>query len=522
MTSSSDYMVVVFNLTRGWTMSATSDSLSGTTEDLPNLRRVLCSPFIARWGFKDGLIPNPMDPERVTLNMWARTVADENVVDLGDVINVTVYLNDTDARFLYGTTGRVTAAESDLVPTDPWAVRTKVELTGFTADIAAANIGVNEVITVWRQGWMRAEVASGHAFILPSPAPSVTDAMDSSPLNGQPVAKLAERLIHSAAPFGVAFSYIADYTTGDPNASPAGYTRAANLWNPGDGSTLVSADPVRYIVTPASRRESVAFAAPLQFVVRDGLVTVSSTPGTTSPSRNPAVSARWCRIPTNVRRTRDHIVNNLRFKGQAKSNTTTNHRSTEVNVTNVADAAARGLVTREVETALRLRDWDEATGTESAPYAAVINVGGTYLSDASVLASTRAYEALDLYPHLMPPAEAYNVLPYLAPHIPGRVQNPTSDGRLLRHVTVYAVDEGLSSPSLVPGGFITGVELSIDRGVLRYRLTTTPGQPIYGGTAPTPMSVGAFIVKTFATSTLYNNTKVDPTIRVGDLDQIGA
>lgn len=518
MTALSSYVVVVQNLTRGWTTSATSDALTGETPSADNLRRVLAGPFKARWAFRDGLIPNPMDPDRVTLNLWARTIADELPVDLGDVVTVNVYLSSiADPRPLFWTTGRVTESDTDLVPTDPWASRTKVELTGFAADLGAKFIPTNDRALTWKRWWMLAEMYSGSAIFLPTLAPVTEDAMDGSYANLS-IRTLMDRLIASYSPLPLGLTYVASYNAASPNTPPAAeYARP--VWEPSDPGPLANPSAVRYVVVPAGRTEALAFAKPLQFIVRSGYVTVTSIPGSISPKRHPALNARWCRIPTNVRRTRDHIVNNVRLKGSMKSNTSFDYKAGSVEVTNVPDAATRGQVTREVETMVIMRGYDPVSGVEDGANPAAVVVGTQYLSDASVLASTRAYESLDVYPHLMPADEAANVLPYLAPHPPGTVGG---DGRLLRHVTVYGVDEAIASPNLTPGGFITAGELSIVRGVMSYRLTTTPGQPIHTAGEPAPITVGQFIAKTFATSPSYGNPQVDPTIRVVDLDQIGA
>lgn len=522
MTSLSGYTVVIKNLSRGWQMSVSSDLIEvpEKIED-PNdlsLRRILTAPFKARWGFKDGLIPNPMDPERVTFNMWARTLADEYVVDLGDVVTVEVYAVDPWFVLIYVNTGRVTEADSDLVPTDPWAVRTKVEVTGFTADLGPKAIQPAEASPSWRAWWLRAEYYSGSPFFLPTGLFPSTDAMAPTEPNTS-IRALVDRLIHSYSPADQGFTYVASYNAATPNTPPAGYARPA--WNPGDGPQLgLPATGVRYVVVPAGRNEFVAFAKPLQFVVRAGQVTVSSTPGSTSPKRHPAVAAAWCRIPTNVRRTRDHIVNDARLKGQAKSTSTMDYRATSLDVINLPDQAARGTLTREVETQMVIREYDLSTGVETGPHVAAVTLGQTYLSDSTVLASTRAYESLEVYPHLIPDGERANVLPYLTPSVPGSAGD--RDGRLLRHVTVYGLDDALTSDTVSPGGFITAGELTIERGVMRLNLTTTPGQPRHLANTPAAITVGGFIVKSFATSTSYNNTKVDPVIRVGDLDKIGA
>lgn len=519
MTSLSTYKVVVSNLTRGWSLTATSESLMAAPD--PNdttVRRLLAGPFKARWGFREGLIPNPMDPERVTVHMWTRTVAEEYAVDLGDIVAVDVYLDDVSGLRLFTLSGgRVTEADSDLVPTDPWAVRTKIEVTGLAIEpqgkFTGPHIGFN-----WRKWVQACDGRSGVPIGFPSWVPTTT----TPAISGQPTADAVpttiDRLSRSYAPTGNTLTTCAYY---DPakGALPTGYMQST--WTGGDSvtETPLASSPIRILLAPAGRREFTAFAPALQFAVLAGMVTVTSTPGSVSPRRQPALSAAWCRIPTNVRRTRDHVVNNAIVNGVKKSSTSSVEQASTATATDVVDAAARGVITRETDTMAIVRLYDITTGADGGTDADALALATNLLSDSSVLASTRAYESLEVLPHLMPPTEAANVLPYLTRHIPGQ---PGGDGRLLRHVTVYGVDESLASADLVPGGFITSGELTIEGGVMRYRLTTTPGQPIYTAGSPTPITVGDFIVKTFATSALYPNAKVDPTIRVADLDLIGA
>lgn len=512
MTALSTYQVVVSNLSRGWTMTSTSEALTGTETDTtsPSVRRLLTAPFKARWAFKDGLIPNPMDPDRVTFNMWARTVADEYLIDLGDVVTVSLYLNDLDARLLYTMTGRTTEASTDLVPTDPWAVRSKVELTGFTADLGSSYTGTRAA-GFGDGGWSRwvgyMSQITGHRWYYPSGA-APTYLMDPGPLTDSMAATVA-RLVNSAAPGGRFMTFVASYNPAPTGSPPAGYVV------PPFPAVPTSYSNVAFTFMYASRTEVDAFAPPLQFVTRAAVLTVTNTPGTVSPRRQPALAASWCRIPTTVRRTRDHLNNNTRLKGKKfRSDTTDSARSdTIAEVTNVSDALTRGAVSRDVDSMMMLRS--HTATEESGLFAGVVELGAAYLSDASVLSSTRAYESLEVLTHLMPPDEAYAVLPYLAPHPPER---PGGDGRALRHVTVYGTSGAIADASLTPGGFITAGEVTIDGGAMTYRLTTTPGRPTYTGTAPTPITVGGLVAKPLS---LYTVQQVDATIRVADLDLIG-
>jgi hypothetical protein len=521
------YYVEVRNLTRGWTMTSTH----GDIEDLDDeqLDAVLVAPLRIRWAFERGLIPGHLEPVRVSFGIWARTVTREQAIDLGDVVAVDVRLGPTGPYLYRFEGGRVTEAPTDLVPGQPWASRTTVEVADFLADASSkfpvyGNEWGNRA--VWQTRLAMVGAAIGYSIGIPSAL--ATMAVVFPRLRdrwfGDSAASILTRILNSRAPNDVHHTLTVRYTPG-ATAYPTGWVWAEPADRVPDEivPTPLVPDPltwIRYLVAPASRREPEAYASPLQFAVVGGRVTLSNTPGGTGPRKHPALAARWCRIPTSITRRRDHLINTSRLKGfhqsQLAAGTTSNYdKAASLEVTNAADVATRGNIAREVDTDLVLREYASDETVLGSYRPGTVEQANTYLSDASVLVSNRAYDSLDLDPGLMTAAEHAAILPYLVPTPPG-----LGDGRVLRHLTVWGLSDDVASANVIPGGFVSGGELVIERGRVRYAFTTTPGQPIYTGTAPTPITVGAFRVKALATA--YPVSSLDPTIRVADAYKIGA
>lgn len=514
-------------------MSATH----GVDEDVedPQLRSVLTAPLRIRWAFERGLVPGNMEPPRVTFGMWSRTLSDEPVVDLGDVIAVDVRLGVSGPYLYRFEGGRVTDAPTELVPGQPWAARTTVEVADFLADLGSrfpvygpeyGGLAWGS-LDIWQTRFAMVGRVIGRSIGLPSGLATVSAA---APLLrarwfGDSAAAITSRLLRSWAPGGIHHVLVTRHTPGS-TAYPPGYVWADPTDRPIGGGGIPTTpyvpDPVtttRHLVVPASRQETTAFGSPLQFVVRSNMVTVANTPGAVAPRRHPALSASWCRIPATLTRRRDHLINTVRIKGVHQSTQsfgTENYDKTgQTEVANLSDVAARGSIARDIDTDLVIREY-ATNDSETGPIRpGVVEQGNYHLSDPSVLASNKAYGALEVYAHLMPADEAAAVLPYLAPQPPG-----LGDGRILRHVSVYALDPAVVDPAATPGGFIAAGELVIERGRLRYVLSTTPGAPGYGGASPSPITLGQFTAKTFAPT--YAVANLDPTLRVGDLSQIGA
>lgn len=525
------YQVTVRNLTRGWTMTATH----GVDEDLddPNLGAVLTTPFRIRWGFADDLIPGPLDPPRVTLSMWSRSLATEPPVDLGDVISVDVRLGPTGPYLYRFEGGRVTEAPTDLVPTDPWSVRTTIEVTDFLADAAskfpAASNGWGDVDR-WQTRFALLGVKMARSIGLPTALATITRVPPElrKQWYGESGANMLRRLINSWAPDFIHHSVVSRHTPGS-TAYPTGYVWAEPSDRPAPGGggipySSLQVDPAtetRYLVVPAARREPAPYAAPLQFAVVGSMVTVVSIPGGTSPSRHPALSAAWCRIPTTITRRRDHVINTSRLKGYNESTAaygTPNYaKSATLETANPADVVVRGNLAREVDTDLVFQQYATDDTILSPVKPEAVAQANSYLSDAETLRANRAYSGLLLDASLMTDVEAAAVLPYLVPTPPGIL-----DGRIVRHLSVWGVEGRVTSADVIPGGFITSGQMSIENGRLQYALATSPGRPIYLSTAPTPITLGAFIAKTFATNPAYTPATLNPTVTVGDLDQIGA
>lgn len=526
------YHVEVRNLTRGWTLTATSGDDPDT--DDPDLAAVLTAPLRIRWDFERGLVPGHLEPVRLTFGMWSRSLAVEPDVDLGDVIAVDVRLGVAGPYLYRFEGGRVTDAPTDLAPGQPWAVRTTVEVADFLADAASRfptygnPWGVSPGASLQTR---LAMVGSAMGYSIGIQSYLATEAVVFARLRarmwGDSAMTILRRIINSAVVNGaVHHTLVSRYTPGQ-TAYPTGYKWAdpTDRTDTGSGQTPgtpLIPDPlsqVRYLVVPASRREAEPFASPLQFGIRDGLVTLLNTPGGTSPRRHPALKAAWITAPSSLRRKRDHLVNTVRIKGTHQSTNAVGSdnydKAGSLEVTNPAEVAARGSIARDLDTDLVLRTYVSDDSTLSGLLAGVADVANSYLVDPTVLASNRAYEGIALDPDLMSAADQSAILPYLPPQPPG-----LGDGRVLRHLTVWGVSGNVLDPDVVPGGFVSGGELVIERGHLRYTFTTTPGQPTYTSTAPTPITVGQFIGKTFATTSTI--ATLDPTIRVGDLDQIGA
>lgn len=496
------YSVTILNQSRGWQLTSVHGQPPNT--DDPNVRAVLVAPLRCRWGFRDGLIPGRLDPERITFGMWARTGDDERVAELGDIVSVDVRIGTAGPRLFYVAGARVTGADAELVPTDPWAVRTTVELTGFLADLASKfptlDTGARVPGNLLRR-WARIARHMGVSIGAPAAWMNYAQPELGPKWAGPSADTLATQQLNSWAPFNVNHTLVASYTA---TGYPAGYTWVDNQPAGGYvGSEPNLVDPatnLRYLIVPASRRETITFGLPLQFVKRAGRLALASRPdpGWPGAKRHPALSAAVCRIPTTVRRTRDHIVNVVTATGQFGNVATTWENGDEiavdgeVTIENVGDSSARGPHGRHVETQLYLRTFEHKpdNGTLSAIRAEAASTLATFLSDASVLAATRAFDGLEVDASAMPQDEAEQVLPFLVPHVPG--QFPGGDGRVVRHVTVYSTDSDVRNVGARPGGFVSGGELVIEGGRLRYLLTTTPGQPIYPAAQGAPITVGEF------------------------------
>lgn len=529
------YRVTITNHTQGWVMTSTA----GLDDDLDNpaVTSVLTAPLRIRWGFLGGVAPGPMEARRLTFGIWARTVADERTLELGDVISGVVDLVGGPVLFRFDG-GRVTDAPTDLVAGQPWASRTTVEVADFLADLPSTFPGPNIVglggvgvwgnLARWQTRFAQIGEAMARSVGIPVGIATAATMSPSGMLRAQwfegSARDMVDRLVNSWSPNGITHTLVSRmnaastaYAAGYVWADPADRPTVAGGGPPVPGPTVDPVTLAKYYVVPATRIESAAVLSPLQFITRAGLLTLKSTPAA-APRRNPSLDAGWCEVPTVRVRRRDHNINTVELAGFNQSTQaygTPNYaKSAQYATSNPVDVAAKGVIARKVDTDLVFREYatDE---TILAPLKATVPVqAAVFLSDASTLAANRAYPSLTVSAELMAPDDQAALLPHIVPQHPG-----DGDGRVLRHVTVWGLDDSLYDPKSAPGGFIVAGELSIEQGRLRYSLSTTPGEPTYASTAPVPITLGEFIAKPFALT--YHNPDIDPTIRVGDLDKIG-
>ena len=227
----------------------------------------------------------------------------------------------------------------------------------------------------------------------------------------------------------------------------------------------------------------------------------------------PAVSARYCEVPATARRSRDHLVNTVVINGVNAYVGGGETRPSAYTHRDAAGVAARGPITRTVDTQLILRFWTDPDQPEvPGPLeSGVAYVASTYLAQPS---TTLAYKDFVVLGHKMPQAVAEAVLPYLTPSYPG----DGGDGRVVRHLTIASLPEAVRLPDADASGFITSGQLAIEAGQIRYQLTTTPGRPELPNT-PTPITVGEFTAAGYSSLTVDD---IAPTLTTADLDLVDA
>ena len=510
------YVVTLTGVTRGWIVTATH----GDEVDLDDLalRVVPLDPFIYSWGFEQDVIPNPTVPDRVTFTLASRTAVDEPAVDLGDVVTALVTFADAGPDIVRTPRLRVTEVETTVVAGEVFPIRTTVTAVDYRSELAATYPEQgNGSITYFPRRFGLIAQAAALSVGLPTSWPvgpgSPGDKIVGSGWNGDSGNDHAAELLAGYVPAGIHYALVPYYGAGYPAGhrwADGGYTV-----EPGAATGPPLPDPatlVKLLAVPASRKQTVAFQLPLQFVDRDGVLDVISTPA--AGPRMPAVSARYCEVPATARRTRDHLVNTvvvngyneLVFGGENRPSTYT-HRDTVA-------IAARGAVTRTVDTQLVLRTYSDPENPEqtSPVLAGVPAVAATFLAQP---ATTLAYKDFVVLGHTMPQAVAEAVLPYLTPSYPGDGR----DGRLVRHITIASIPEELQLRDAEAAGFITSGQVVIERGEIRFELTTSPGRPEYPNT-PAAITVGQFTAASYATD--IDVPDVDHTLTVADLDLIGA
>lgn len=502
---------VAINSFRGWSMTAVHGQ-HPDTDDLA-VRRILVDPFRVKWAFVDEQLPNPVQPTRVTFTIWSRTAADDPLVDIGDYFSASARVGLAGAYFVRQPLLRVTEVSSQLEPGDPWAVRTTITALDVLTDQAGKfpqlpggrKYGAGGL----RRRWARLGAALGYSVGCPTTWDSYVTPTLRPEWSGPAADELAAQQLASFVPDGIHHAVV-PYYTGSPNY-PAGYRYVDE-----SGTILDPTSTIKYLVAPASRRQSVTFLRPLLFEVVAGVLTLISRP--TDGPRMPAVSARYCDVPSELARTREHIINtvrlagfNLNLAGNAAQNIPLGEDSSYE--LSSPDAANRGTIGRDITTQLMLRSYNNDPAAVSAITTDAAAIALSYLSDDSTLASTLAFKSFRISAHEIPQTAAEALLPHLMPSYPG----DGGDGRIVRHLTVYTLPANAQLPGAQAGGFIVAGDLTIESGELLFDLIASPGRPIYPTTQGDPITVGEFVASSYS-STLAAN--LDPFITAADLDLV--
>lgn len=504
------YTVTVTSTTRGWTYTAVHGQ-NPDPED-PSVRSFLASPFSLSWSWADELVPNVLDPTLVRAGVWARTASELPAVDLGDIVTATLRIGLAGPVLATIDAARITEAETELVPGEPFPARLRlvaadmlvelarqVPVQPFEPNPASGSPGTYPPRSNVRDRWGMLAHVLGTSIGVPTSwgTPSY---LDGEEWGAESAAGVVEKLIASSPGDGELYALV-PYIG---NSYPSGYEWAGAGGYKGYVDLNTSR---RYLVVPTRRNVAGPQALPLLFAVIGGRLVLRNTPNTTgSPTFRPvSIDAGYCDLPAIARRSRDHIVNQVTLKGIFAQATSYAQSDWQYVATLAADVAARGVLSRDLETYLPIGD------TFIPVYPGVAARAEAYLSDATTLAAGWAYDEFEVIAERMPQAMATAVLPYLAPSVPldGR------DGRQLREIGLHRVSPEAYLPDALQRGWVVAGSVVIENGTLRYYLTTVPGGHTYSSSA-TPITVGEFVGATYSLTTLAN---LDDRIPITDLDR---
>lgn len=527
------YTVTVYNLTRGWSYTVTHDS-----EDPTDATPVwITDPLEYSWAFADDMIPSPDLFFTAKVNLACHTADDVPEVQTGDRMELGVKL-PAGPYLIDPTAMRVSSAEVTLT-SGRYAARLAIGLVDLSVDWRNRElIGGVGTAPQLRMQWRERLAEQAKLLGLPMGAPT------SWPGTAQPVhpfatgspaiytlsnymktdgypGKAAEaigRTLNSYQPNGYPHTMV----TLENGVHPAGYSYVGpSSWDPstGWGAIAESAAPFnseRIELVPAGRNTPSSAGLPLQFVVDGGgLLTLAPLPPTAGGGlAQLGIDAAWCVIPARARRSRESVINQVVMKGDTGV-TDSAGTGAEVKdgtyIYSTADATARGASPREPGTELYLGNrYTHITNSWPVPWPAVTAAAGYFVADDAALAAPWTYDEFELHPRLMTDTEASNVLAMVAPRKPGE---PDSDGRLVRHITIYNLAPEVRFAAQPVLGFVVGGTLTIRDGEMVFNLATIPGAPIYTGGSVTPVTVGD-VTTGFPT---VHIEAVDPLILLADL-----
>jgi hypothetical protein len=505
------YRVTVASITEAWSYDCTQ----GDTPDPDDVVQ-LADGLSYAWEWEGGLISGQLAPSTATVRLWCRTADDVPPMDVGDLFQITVEIYDgheADWVAVIDKTMRVSSVDVDLTPPDdgpifgtdpaPYSALVTVDTVDLTADlramvidnplgIAAGTYGGltypyrSNARTTWR--YRLAEVAALIARTVgaptwwattedapvptfggtPSSVPGsgmVTITPEIGGFGGKTAWQLLTELCNTWQPIPSGTSYNITHAIAPHYGAsyPTDYAWVAGA----AGGTVYNYEPaptdpastIRYMLVPASRR------------------------ATTSQDWHGGVAldADWCRIPAKARRSREHIVNNVRLGGRAlvtaddDATYAFKWTDTAVEFSDATDVAGFGPSTRELPTQLIL--YRHPNPVPVAAYPAVDPCGNRYLSVTSARNAGYTYDTFVLQSSLVPngPSDnALGVLGRLAPRWPGEAWG---DGQLLRYVVVSNLDPAIGFGGTTVTGFLRAGVMSVADGDITWNLTLTPGDP---------------------------------------------
>jgi hypothetical protein len=557
------YKVTITSLTRGWSYTCTE----GVIAD-PDANVQIIDPLVYSWSFAGELVPGQLDPFTGSFALAAKSATLLPEVQVGDLITLDVRVGTAGPRIIAPPPMR--AAEPVVtLGKGKYPARMVVPLSDLSVDWRSRTLGSplgqpntyqggdrRDPRPYWRErGAEIAALASGGGLSLGCPTwwgdaeTPVSTAVDGA---GTYIFALAydtwgdkiydgnlpdvlESFINSHQPGGYthtwatiynAAGHAANYRRIGPDTWKNAGVPAPSVAIPAGGALADPAGPVRVEAVPATRKlpqgPGAAVGLPLQFAVDSGILIVSprQVPAVTAYATQVGLSAEWCVIPATARRARDSVANLINLAGYGKvptgqvdgaNNPTYQNGEYERSYWDAVDAAARGFLARDVPTQLNLGTSDAAVSWAVNAVAAVV---ANFQSDSTALAASWSYDAFTMLSSLVPQAIAAWLLPVMAPRLPDELDG---DGRLVRQLLLYALDDELRFSGEPVNGFVTAGSLTIAQGEMTWTLRTAPGRPQYQAGSGTPVTVGEVQAAGYGTTTVPN---VDPLITVADLDYV--
>lgn len=488
---------------------------------------ILADPLSYAWGFQEGVIPNPLDPSVASLEVWSTSRSIAPRIVRGDMIRLAITAGGTSAPAIVDVPLRVTEVTADMVPGSDYPFRQSVKAADLLADLGSwfpgpASGAIGGGVKGWRHRLAWTGAWGARSVGVPTWWPARPSGLGFA-LNwlGNSAESLFGLILRSWAPSGVHHA-VTPYVAAN---YPAGYEYADARpdrpdilgWTP---VTDVNSN-IRYMVMPAGRRVLDTPPLPLRFTSSDGQLVLTSPPLATAGVM-PAVSADVCVLPTSLRQGREHAPNVIRANGINQNLDGSDKDNLEVastlEVQSSADVSAYGPRGRDLDTMLMLRAYNVDPEAPTAPQADAVTEVMSYLADASQLAEVWTFDEFTIYASEMSAADAERILPILAP---AYMDKGGGDKRIVRHLTIHSIDpEVRPDPDRsTASGFIVAGQLVISGGELTFNVTTQPGQPVSGGAAPAPITVGEFTGAAYSALLVPN---VHPNITIADLASVDA